>query len=70
MNDGLDRIPLFGVLLIIVGPVSGRRGLVSELVLVLAFATVLTLVVDLDRPQGGLITVSQQPMIDLQRSTE
>jgi hypothetical protein len=28
---------------------------------------VITLVVDLDRPQDGFLTVSQQPLIDLQQ---
>lgn len=35
--------------------------------LVLAFAGVLLLIADLDRPQEGLLRVSQQAMIDLQR---
>jgi hypothetical protein len=34
-------------------------------VLVLAFSAILTLVADLDRPQEGLLRVSQQAMIDL-----
>jgi hypothetical protein len=30
-----------------------------------AFATVITLVADLDRPGSGLVTVSGRPLIDL-----
>ena len=36
------------------------------LVLILAFASVLYLIMDLDRPLEGLLLVSQQPMIDVQ----
>lgn len=44
-----------------------RRGLLNAVVLVLALGAVITIVVDLDRPRDGLIQVSQQPLIDLQR---
>ena len=54
-NDGLH-----------VGRADGR-GWVTELVLVLVFAAVLVLIVDLDRPNDGLINVSQQALIDLQQ---
>jgi hypothetical protein len=40
------------------------------LVLVMAFATVLYLIIDLDRSQGGLFLVSQQPIFDLQKSIQ
>ena len=36
--------------------------------LAILFAVLITLIADLDRPQHGLIRVSQQPMIDLRRS--
>ena len=36
--------------------------------LVLAFSAVVTLIADLDRPQEGLLRVSQQTMIDLQKT--
>jgi len=45
---------------------KGHRGLVGAVVLVLALGIVLTLVIDLDRPQDGLINVSQQPLTDVQ----
>jgi hypothetical protein len=38
------------------------------LALALIFSVVLLLIADLDRPQRGLLTVSQQAMIDLQKS--
>lgn len=47
---------------------TGKRRLVAVTPLSLAFAVLVTLVVDLDRPQAGLITVSQQSLVDLQRS--
>jgi hypothetical protein len=45
---------------------SGRS--LALLALVLAFSAVVTLIVDLDRPQEGLLRVSQQAMIDLQKT--
>jgi hypothetical protein len=36
--------------------------------MVLAFAGVIFLIADLDRPYEGMLTVTQQPLIDLQRS--
>lgn len=45
-----------------------RRSGVGLAIFVLIFAVVFTLVIDLDRPQEGLLIVSQQPMIDLQNS--
>lgn len=49
---------------------SGRRSLVSAIVLMVALGTVITLVVDLDRPGDGFIRTSQQPLIDLQETIE
>ncbi len=46
----------------------GKRRLVAVTPLSMAFAVLVTLVVDLDRPQAGFITVSQEAMIDLQES--
>lgn len=45
---------------------SGRS--LAILALVLAFSTVMTLIADLDRPQEGLLRVSQQAMSDLRSS--
>ncbi len=43
-----------------------RRSVLTALVLVAAMGAVLMLVIDLDRPQDGLINVSQQPILDVQ----
>lgn len=47
---------------------SGKRRLVAELPMILAFAVLVTLVVDLNRPQSGLITIGQESMMTLQKS--
>ena len=47
---------------------TSKRGLIAVVPLSLAFAALLVIVVELDRPQRGLITVSQQAMINLQSS--
>lgn len=49
---------------------TGERRLIAVITLSLAFAVLVTLVVDLNRPQSGLITVGQQAMVDLQRSMD
>jgi hypothetical protein len=43
---------------------SGRS--LAMFALVLSFSAVMTLIIDLDRPQEGLLRVSQQTLIDLQ----
>jgi len=43
-----------------------RRSVLSAVVMVIALGVVLTIVIDLDRPQEGLINVSQQALIDVQ----
>jgi len=47
---------------------TGKRRLVAIIPLVLAFSVLVTLIVDLNRPQSGLITVGQQSMVDLQHN--
>jgi hypothetical protein len=49
---------------------NGRRSPIIAIVLVLSLGAVIWLVVDLDRPQDGLISTSQQPLIDLQEQLE
>ncbi|MCI0639225.1 MAG: hypothetical protein L0Y72_10755 [Gemmataceae bacterium] len=49
---------------------SATRRSPAMLGMVLAFASVLFLIADLDRGHEGLLTVSQQSMIDLQRSMQ
>ena len=51
------------------GLTSPRRS-PAVLALVLTFSAVMYLIADLDRPQEGLLTVSQQTMIDLRNSFE
>ena len=46
---------------------EGRRQVFSTTMWVLAITVVLAVIVDLDQPRQGLIRVSQQPMVDLQR---
>lgn len=48
-----------------VGGRAGAHNTISNLVLATAFATVIALVSDLDRPGSGLVTVSQSPLLDL-----
>ncbi len=43
-----------------------RRSSITAVTLIVALGAVITLVVDLDRPRGGLLEVNQQPLIDLQ----
>jgi hypothetical protein len=47
---------------------TGIRTLVARFALILAFASVMLLIVELDRPGKTMIHVSQQAMIDLQAS--
>ena len=44
---------------------TGKRKLVAVIPVSLAFAVLVTVILDLDRPQRGLITVEQRSMIDL-----
>jgi hypothetical protein len=46
--------------------IVGRRSMAATAVMVLAFAAIFHLIADLDRPQEGFLTISQQPMLDLQ----
>lgn len=44
---------------------NGKRRLIAVTPLALTFAVLVTLIVDLNRPQGGFLTVSQQPLQDV-----
>ncbi len=44
-----------------------KRNIVGIVVMIAIFTVVIMLIIDLDRPQEGLLQVSQQAMIDLQR---
>jgi hypothetical protein len=72
------RVPETVLMLLIVGSaltlgmvgysagLTGRRSPLTAIVMIVVLGAVITLVVDLDRPQGGLLEVNQQPLIDLQ----
>jgi hypothetical protein len=47
--------------------VKGHRSIISAVVLVLALGFVIALVMDLDRPQDGLVNVGMAPLRDVQR---
>jgi len=47
-----------------------RRSPLTAIVLIVVLGAVITLIVDLDRPSGGFLETSQQPLIDLQQSIE
>jgi len=44
---------------------AGARSWAVTILLAIAFTSVIVLIADLDRPQAGLIQVSQQPLLDL-----
>jgi hypothetical protein len=46
------------------------RGLIAVIPMILAFAALTTLIVDLNRPQRGLFKVGQQSMISVQKSMQ
>jgi apolipoprotein N-acyltransferase len=47
--------------------ITGQRHPLAETLLILSIMMVLTLIVEMDHPHSGVIRVSQQPLIDLQR---
>lgn len=67
---------LFVVTILTMAGVGYHEGLsksnrsVAILVLVLSFSAVMTMVVDLDRPQEGYMTVKQQAMVDVRKMME
>jgi uncharacterized membrane protein YadS len=74
-----SRVPETVLLLLLVGSalslgmvgymagLKRRRSFLSAVVMVVALGVVLTIVIDLDRPTEGLIQVSQQALLDVQR---
>jgi hypothetical protein len=44
---------------------TGIRSWTVVILLAIVFTAVITLIADLDRPQQGLIQISQQPLLDL-----
>ncbi len=53
-----------------VGGAKGARNDVSNAVLAIAFATVITIVDDLDRPDAGLTVVNQSALMDLDHTLD
>jgi membrane protein DedA with SNARE-associated domain len=47
-----------------------RRSPLTAVVLIVILGAVITLVIDLDRPRDGFLTVSQQPLLDLLQQVE
>ena len=47
--------------------IAGKRTNLVSIALVLAFSSVIYLIIDLDRPQEGLLKVSQQPLQELRQ---
>lgn len=47
--------------------ITGHRHPLSEALLIISITMVLVLIVELDHPHSGVIRVSQQPLVDLQR---
>jgi hypothetical protein len=47
--------------------ITGHRHLLSEALVIISIVMVLTLIVELDHPHSGVIRVSQQPLVDIQR---
>jgi amino acid transporter len=46
---------------------TGNRHTLSIALLALSISVVLVVIIDLDRPRHGLLRISQQPLVDLQR---
>jgi hypothetical protein len=73
------RVPETVLLLLLVGSalslgmvgysagLTGRRSVLTAVVLVIALGAVIALVFDLDRPQEGFLRVSQQALLDVQK---
>lgn len=65
---GVYLISLLGLLLVgFNNGTEGHRSIIALVVLILMFAAVITLIVDLDRPTEGFLVISQQPMLELQQ---
>ena len=48
--------------------IAGSRRSVAKLILTVAFALVFALITALDRPNSGILKVTQQPLIDLREA--
>jgi len=63
---GMYLVAILGLLMLgFESGINGKRNLIVTFVLILTFSGIMLLIIDLDRPWGGVLRVSQQPMIDL-----
>jgi hypothetical protein len=74
----IARIPQTVLLLLFVGTslslgmvgysagLTGRRSPMTAVTLIVVLGAVITLVIDIERPQGGSLTVSQEPLVQLE----
>jgi hypothetical protein len=63
---GMYLVAIFGLLMLgFQSGIGGYRDLFATIVLIMIFSGIMLLIIDLDRPWGGLLRVSQQPMQDL-----
>lgn len=72
-----SRVPESVMLILLVGSIAsvaivgynaglkGHRSAINAAVMIITLGAVFTLVVDIDRPGDGLVTVTQQPIIDV-----
>jgi hypothetical protein len=71
---GTIWVALFAITVVSLGAMGYHSGLASAtrslavIAVAFAFSAVIALVIDLDRPQEGFLTVSQQPLIDVRQS--
>ncbi|HJS18828.1 MAG TPA: hypothetical protein VJ785_08765 [Anaerolineales bacterium] len=63
---GMYLVAFLGLLMLgFQSGIGGYRDLFATIVLIAIFSGIMLLIIDLDRPWGGLLRVSQQPMQDL-----
>jgi hypothetical protein len=73
---GAIWVALFAVAILSLGAMGYHAGLsrtsrsLAELAVAFTFSVVIGLIADLDRPQEGILTVSQQALIDLRQSMQ
>jgi hypothetical protein len=66
---GMYLVAIFGLLMLgFQSGIGGYRDLFATIVLIMVFSGIMLLIIDLDRPWGGLLRVSQQPMQELIKS--
>ncbi len=63
---GIHGVAILTMVLVGLQTSYGERRNWLSLIVLVVFALVLTMIVDLDRPTQGLLTVNQQALFDLQ----